>query len=150
MPLLPRSFTTTRTISRAHSSPWYFICSPSCLMKDVPTKQNTNDTLRAGTGFMLQPSEAIAELTREGYDRNIVARYDHFELDSGRETLFPLDFEVDEILRFENTSDPDDQSILYAISSPSHRLKGLYLESYGVYHEDFSKDMIRRLSQKPH
>lgn len=115
-------------------------------MRPHPTSQNTQDTLRAGTGFMLQPLEALKEFERDGYDKNLVARYDHFELDSGAERAGPEDFEVDEIVRFENTSDPDDQSILYAISS-RHGWKGLYLESYGLYHEDFSTEMLEKLSR---
>lgn len=119
-------------------------------MKELHTTQNTSDTLKAGTGFMLQPGEAIAQLEREGYSCNIVARYDHFEIDCGKECLFPADFQVDEMQRFENSSDPDDQSILYAISCPSRHLKGLYLESYGVYHEDLSREMLGRLCDHQH
>lgn len=118
-------------------------------MRSHPTSQNTNDTLRAGTGFMLCPMEALADLEKSGYDQNIVACYDHFEVHSGEEILHPDDFEVDEIIRFENTSDPDDQSILYAISSRSHGIKGTFLESYGVYHEDLSTEMIQKLSSHP-
>lgn len=115
-------------------------------MRPYPTRQNTHDTLRAGTGFMLQPLEALGEFERDGYDKNIVARFDHFEVDSGAERAYPADFQVDEIVRFENTSDPDDQSILYAISS-RQGWKGLYLESYGLYHEEFSTEMIDKLGR---
>jgi hypothetical protein len=47
-------------------------------------------------------------------------------------------------VRFENTSDPNDQSILYAISSPKHGIKGLFLESYGIYTEEVSRSMIEK------
>lgn len=119
-------------------------------MRPHPTSQNTNDTLRAGTGFMLQPIEAIEDLQKDGYDQNLVARFDHFELRSGADKAYPNEFEVDEVVRFENTSDPSDQSILYAISSPSHGWKGIYLESYGLYHDDLSTEMIEKLGRHRH
>lgn len=119
-------------------------------MRSHPTSQNTNDTLRAGTGFMLQPIEALEDFKKDGYDCNLVAHYDHFELDCGRVRVFPAEFVVDEFVRFENTSDPDDQSILYAISSASDGWKGLFLESYGLYHEDFSPEMLRKLGRPRH
>lgn len=110
---------------------------------------NSKDIQRAGTGFMQEPSEAIQQLEARGYDKNLVLKDDHFEIDSGKEKIYPAEFDVDEVVRFENASDPDDQSILYAISSPSHGVKGLYLESYGLYNEDISKEMIEKLRATP-
>lgn len=103
------------------------------------------DIQKAGTGFMLQPIEAMRELESKGYDKNLVLKNDHFEIDSGHEKIYPNEFEVDEMVRFENTSDPNDQSILYAISSENHGIKGLFLESFGVYNEDISRSMIEKL-----
>lgn len=94
---------------------------------------------------MLSPLEALRELERQGYDQNFVPCFDHLEAHDGREKLFPDEFEVDGIIRFENTSDPDDQAILYAISSSSHGCKGTFLESYGLYHVEFSGTMLERL-----
>lgn len=112
--------------------------------------QNANDLQRAGTGFMLSPLEALSHFKNLGYDQNLVPCFDHFEVHSGEERLFPHEFTVDELLRFENTSDPDDQAILYAISSPAHHLKGVFMESYGLYHEDLSASMLRRLKAHLH
>lgn len=112
--------------------------------------QNTNDTQRAGTGFMLNPLEAISELERKGYRQNITLRFDHLEVNSGKEKIYPHEFEVDSITRFENTSDPDDQSILYAISSPAHGVKGVFMESYGLYHEEMSPAMLERVRKHIH
>lgn len=103
---------------------------------------HSKDIQKAGTGFMLQPIEAMQEWEAKGYDKNLVLKFDHFEIDSGHEKIYPEEFEIDEFIRFENTSDPSDQSILYAISSPKHNLKGLYLESYGLYTEEVSRSMI--------
>lgn len=104
----------------------------------------SKDIQKAGTGFMLQPIEAMQELESKGYDKNLVLKFDHFEIDSGDIKIYPKDFEIDEVVRFENTSDPNDQSILYAISSASHDLKGIFLESYGLYTEEVSRSMIEK------
>lgn len=89
--------------------------------------------------------EALAHFERLGYDKNIVPRFDHFEIRDGKEKLFPRDFVVDDFFRFDNSSDPDDQAIVYAISSPTHRIKGVFMEGYGLYQEEFSKEMIDQL-----
>lgn len=109
--------------------------------------QNANDTQKAGTGFMESVSEAVAYFEKQGYDKNISLRFDHLEVNNGQEKIFSDEFEVDEIFRFENTSDPDDQAVVYAISSPLHNLKGVFLESYGIYQEEISKSMIERLKK---
>ena len=117
--------------------------------KKVPT-QDTHATQQAGTGFMKDMSEILRILQGKGYTENIVPRYDHFEVKEGTFKLFPKDFEVDEIVRYENASDPDDQSILYAITSEKNHLKGVYIESYGIYQDELSQPMIERLKNHLH
>ncbi len=94
---------------------------------------------------MQSPTEALRELEKRGYTENLVLRFDHLEAHNGQDKLKPEDFEIDEIFRFENTSDPDDQSILYAVSGKG--IKGTFLESYGPIHEEMSPQMIQRLKQ---
>ena len=105
---------------------------------------NAKDELQAGTGFMLQLREGIQFMEDLGYNENLISKYDHFEFQSGLHSLKPSEFQVDGFMRFENTSDPDDQSILYAISSKDGQFKGTYVESYGLYHEEMSQDMMER------
>ncbi|HEY8270929.1 MAG TPA: hypothetical protein VIG33_08570 [Pseudobdellovibrionaceae bacterium] len=113
-------------------------------------KINSLDILEAGTGFMFSLSEALHQLEKKGYSENLSAKTDHFECRSGRFKMYPKDIRVDGIARFENTSDPDDQSILYAISAPSQGLKGVYVESFGIHQDELSKEMIERLKNHPH
>jgi len=108
------------------------------------------DELEAGTGFMLSISEVIKQLSQKGYSENLSAKRDHFEARSGELKLFPDEIVIDNIFRFENTSDPDDQSILYAVSSPAKGVKGLYVESFGAGQEELSREMIERLKNHPH
>lgn len=109
-------------------------------------EQKANDILKAGTGFMQTLTEAIRKMEEFDYKENLVACYDHFECRNSSLKIYPDDFIIDRAMRFDNSSDPDDQSVLYAISSPSMGLKGLYVDSYGTYHESLSKDMLQSLT----
>ncbi|MBC7420658.1 MAG: hypothetical protein H7328_08015 [Bdellovibrio sp.] len=104
-----------------------------------------DDQMKAGTGFMLCLSDTITTLQSGGYTENLVPGYDHLTCQSGKYTLYPKDFFIDEIFRFENSSDPSDQSILYAITCDKHNIRGLYIESYGVYHDELSAAMLERI-----
>ena len=109
----------------------------------LPLHNIDQDQMQAGTGFMMCLSDAIRNLQKKGYTENLVAEYDHFRINT--EMIYPPDFFVDQIVRFENSSDPDDQSILYAVNSERYGLKGLYVDSYGLYHESLSKSMLERI-----
>lgn len=101
--------------------------------------------LESGTGFMINSTETMKTLQKEGYTSDLIPCYDHFECRQSETKLYPEDFDVVERIRFENTSDPDDQSVLYVIEANGLGVKGLFLESYGLYHEDLSPDMSDRL-----
>ncbi|MBX2993278.1 MAG: hypothetical protein KF681_00590 [Bdellovibrionaceae bacterium] len=106
--------------------------------------------LKAGTGFMIGLAETIRKYEERGYTENLVPRYDHFEARSGEIRLNPEDFVVDKMVRFENTSDPDDQSVLYLVSAPSLKLKGLFVEAYGTQQDELSRLMIEKLKDHNH
>lgn len=108
------------------------------------------DILEAGTGFMTSLSEMIRKLEGLGYIENLGQRGNHFECQTGKVKIFPEDFVVDKMYRFENTSDPDDTAIIYAISSAKMGIKGVYIESYGIYQDDLSPEMLERLKQRIH
>lgn len=110
------------------------------------SKGALSDALKAGTGFMASTTERIQKYTQMGYTRNLVPCYDHFECQSGLFKIYPQDFTVDYVERFENTSDPDDQAIVYALSVPEMGIKGIYTDSYGTYHDELSRSMIQRLN----
>lgn len=102
---------------------------------------------RAGTGFMKSLSEAMSEFRSRGYAENFVLKGDGLECQNGRLHVDADDFVVDEVERFDESSDPADQSILYAISIPHRGLKGLVVESYGTYSPEISKRVIDRLRE---
>ncbi len=105
----------------------------------------TLDELEAGTGFMVSLYSMVTQLEKTGYIENLGARGDHFEARSGSLKLYPNDIVVDNVLRFENSSDPDDQAILYAISAPDLGVKGVYVDSYGINDNELSPELLRAL-----
>lgn len=110
-------------------------------------KQRPVLELQAGTGFMMCLTDAIRYLNNIGYTENLGAAYDHISARSGLIKLYPHEIIIDEIFRFENSSDPDDQSILYAISSNKRGIKGLYVDSYGVYHDELSSKLLEQIKR---
>src|SRR5688572_8584435 len=58
--------------------------------------------------------------------------------------LYPEEFSVNEVYRFEEDSNPEDNSVLYAISSSSGT-KGTLVDGYGVYASNMSFEMARKL-----
>ena len=108
-------------------------------------KERALEMAEAGTGFMLPLAGAIRRFEEKGYTENLVAKYDHFECQNGKVRLFSKDIKIDSVMRFENSSDPDDQAILYAICAPNLKVKGLYAESYGLYHEELAPEIIAHL-----
>lgn len=57
------------------------------------------------------------------------------------------DFEISEIFRYEGDSNPDEESTVYGIESKDG-VKGILVTSYGMYIEDASEDLLKKLSLK--
>jgi hypothetical protein len=113
-------------------------------------QQESLDSLQAGTGFMVSLVDGIEHFKKKGYTENLSPKFDHLESQQGAVQLYPAELKVDYLARYENSSDPNDNSILYAISSTKdQKIKGLYIESYGTYHESLSPAMIERLKDHP-
>ena len=70
---------------------------------------------------------------------------DCIECPAFRLRLTPEHFTVDEYHRFEGMSSVDDNSIVFAISSDTG-IKGVLVDAYGVYANNLSDSMVRRLA----
>ena len=91
-------------------------------------------------------SETINGLKKEGYTLDFNLKDDCIACHTTNTILSPDDFEIDKVYRFEGASNPDDQSVLYAISSPIFGVKGLLVNGYGIYADPMSSLMIEKLS----
>ena len=90
-------------------------------------------------------SEAINELAKRGYTSNFNLKNDGLECAENTNLLKPEEFEIDEVYRFQDMSDLDIESILYAISSPKHNLKGLLVNAYGIYSDTATTELVAKL-----
>jgi hypothetical protein len=90
-------------------------------------------------------SEAINDLTKQGYKLDFnIERYCIW-CDENNMQLQPDEFEIDEVYRFQEMSDIDNESILYAISSRKHDIKGLLVNAYSIYADSDSTKMVEKL-----
>ena len=90
-------------------------------------------------------SEAIFALKNQGYTSDFNLHPDWIECPPLKVRLAPEEFHVDQVHRFEGMTNPDDSSILFAISS-SNGLKGLLVDAYGPYADSLSPIMVQKLT----
>ncbi len=89
-------------------------------------------------------SEAINDLQASEYPYDFNLKPECLECASLNIEIHPEDFKVDKTYRFEGMSSTDDNSVLYAISS-KNGIKGLLVDAYGVYAENISEAMRKKL-----
>ena len=92
--------------------------------------------------------DALNALKKEGYVEDFNLKQNCIECRNGEYRIFHNEFEVDQYFRFDNDSDPADQSILYAISADKYDLKGVLINSYGIYSEEITDEMLERLNMR--
>lgn len=89
--------------------------------------------------------EAISGLKAQGYTHDLQLKEHAITDKDDKVQLKKEDFEVDKFFRFEGMTNPSDQSILYAISSPTRDMKGLLVQPYGAYADDVPEDIAGKL-----
>jgi len=79
-------------------------------------------------------SQAVDDLIKRGYTTDFLIQEEKECLFCNNNSLelSPEDFEIDEVHRFEGMTDPGDESIVFAISSSKHSIKGLVINSFGA------------------
>ncbi|TWR27559.1 phosphoribosylpyrophosphate synthetase [Mucilaginibacter pallidiroseus] len=93
-------------------------------------------------------SEVIAHLRDKGYTADFNLKESYLECTGDYLKLHPNEFIIDKHYRFEGTSDPGDEAIVYAISSAQHGIKGILVNSYGVYSDPLTDEMVEALKEK--
>ena len=89
--------------------------------------------------------EAINGLKTQGYTEDFNLKENCIHCSNGKYQLSPEDFKVDSVFRFEGESDPEDQSVLYAISSEKYKIKGVLVNAYGIYSEAGANEIMKKL-----
>ncbi len=90
-------------------------------------------------------AEAINALVSQGYNHNFNLKEEVLYSHTNETALQPDEFQIDEVYRFEGETDPDDEVVVYAISSPSASIKGILVNAYGVYAESVSAQLVEKL-----
>ncbi len=86
--------------------------------------------------------ETLENLRKEGYTEDFNIRFD--SLICEKACLLPQDFEIDQTFRFEGNTNPSDEAILYAISAKNYNLKGVVVNSYGVYADEMTAELMNK------
>ena len=77
-------------------------------------------------------SEVLNSLKKEGYTEDFNRLESHPEGPGHLIRRHPEAFVVDRHYRFEGNSNPDDEAVVYAISSPEFQVKGVLVNGYGI------------------
>jgi len=89
--------------------------------------------------------DALADVKSRGYTEDFAIEADCLYCGDLDLRLNPEEFHVDEFYRFEEDSNPEDNAVLYAISS-STGVKGTLVDGYGAYAEHMNFEMAKKLS----
>lgn len=89
--------------------------------------------------------DAIAQYRKEGYLEDFNLKENCLECRGGKYEVLHDQFNIDKYYRFEQDTNPDDESIIYAISSDKYNLKGILINSYGIYSEPIADEMLSKL-----
>ncbi len=90
--------------------------------------------------------ETLNELKEQGFTHDFNLHNNGLHSSKGDIALSPKDFEIVKVYRFEGFSDPGDNSVIYAINAPKHGIKGTFFNAYGVYADEISEELLKKLS----
>ena len=93
-------------------------------------------------------SQTINGLKKEGYTLDFNLQKDRIICHADGVTLSADDFKIDAVFRYEGESNPDDESIVYAISSTNGNAKGILINAFGIYADDISDTLIEKLHRQ--
>jgi len=88
--------------------------------------------------------DALDDLRKRGYEADFATDSVCLYCGDLDIRLNPEEFILDEVYRFEGNSNPDDNAVLYAISS-STGVKGTLVDGYGAYSGNLSFEMAKKL-----
>jgi hypothetical protein len=89
--------------------------------------------------------DAINQYKSEGYTEDFNHKQNCLVCRNNQYKIFHNEFVIEEFYRFEADTSPEDESIIYAIISEKLKLKGILINSYGIYSEPISDEMLNKL-----
>ena len=96
-------------------------------------------------------TEAMTELKKIGYTTafSLMTEKECIICHETKTELSPDDFKIDGFYRFEGDSDPGDEMAVYAISSTNDKFKGIIVNAYGIYADNASSALVKKLNTHP-
>ncbi len=85
--------------------------------------------------------------TEEGYSEDFNLLDEELKSPEDRKKFLSQDFVVDEVYRFEGSSNPGDEATLYAITTSSGR-KGVLVDGYNYTSGQISEELLDKLDLK--
>ena len=90
--------------------------------------------------------EAINYFKSIGYTTDFNLAFDKLICNENNICLRPEEFEIVEAIRFDESTDPSEESILYVLEGKNTNQKGTMISAFGVYADEISKDLLDKLS----
>ena len=91
-------------------------------------------------------SQRIEQLRKEGYSTDFNLEDEKISNNSNSVIYEVDELNIDKVYRFEGTSNPDDNCILYAISTDDD-IKGVLVDGYGVSGGQTSVALAKKLNR---
>ncbi|MFL5763132.1 MAG: phosphoribosylpyrophosphate synthetase [Bacteroidia bacterium] len=92
-------------------------------------------------------SDAVNDLQKRGFVNDFKLLKDGIECSALELKLHPDHFEIVEFYHFDGMTDPADEAIVYAIESTDGKTKGILINGYGIYTDELSDSMIKKLKE---
>lgn len=92
-------------------------------------------------------SEAVARLTKAGYREGFRAIRGRLQ-NAAHQDFDPGEFVVDTIVRFEGTTDLDDESAIFALTHVKSQSKGLYIVAFGPQMDTADVEVVQKLNKR--
>lgn len=90
-------------------------------------------------------SQTINGLVAAGYDIDLNIQDECLICHNTGSSFSPEEFAIDKLYRFEGETNPDDESIVYAISSKKFNIKGVLVNGYGPSADEATSRLVDRL-----
>ena len=96
----------------------------------------------------LSLSATVDDLTSKGWTEEFSAADGMLVCGPCGHRVAPTDVQIDQVVRFEGASDPDDEAAVFALTCGDCGVKGLYVVAYGPSMSGADADVVSHLSRR--
>ena len=91
-------------------------------------------------------AQAVDRLTAAGYQDDFRAECGGLRAVGTGCLHEPESLVIEEVVRFEGASDPEDEAVLFALRCETHGTRGTYVVAYGPSVDPLDAEMVHRLT----